>query len=210
MNIIIDIGHTRTKAAIFDDKGQIIARGTEQELQEKYPRARVFSSTNIGEHTRLPIKNCYSPPSTLGADRIAAAVGAHARFPNEDVLIVDLGTAITIDMVTSNGEFLGGNISPGAAMRFRALHEGTKTLPLCELGEGHISPLGNSTHKAIVAGVVNGIVHEIEGYMRKIPQAKIIFTGGDAKFFAERMKSVIFVDCELVLYGLNRIAEYNE
>ena len=148
----------------------------------------------------------------MGPDRLAAAVGAATLYPNSDVLIVDFGTAITCDLVSAEGEFLGGNISPGATLRFRALHQFTHRLPQCELIDREIF-MGRDTVSAIEGGVVNGIVYEVEGYIRDLekryPSLRIIFTGGDSNFFAKRVKKTIFATYDLVAYGLNRILEYN-
>jgi type III pantothenate kinase len=222
MNLIIDIGNTRAKAAVFD-RGVLVEAGDAAALMAKYPVGRAIVSSVRGvpqwvpegalvldAATPIPLKNLYRTPATLGADRLAAAVGAHTIFPDDDVLVVDFGTALTVDLVTREGEFAGGNISPGMSMRLRALHEQTASLPLVEPPQGDIPLLGTTTAEAIGAGVVSGMLHEVEGYARRFPDAKIIFTGGDAKFFAERTKSTTFVHEELVLKGLNRILEYNE
>ncbi len=188
-----------------DDWG---ADGLNALLRERLPFVITLDHT-----TPAPIKNLYSTPETLGYDRLAAAVGAMAMFPGENVLTVDFGTAITIDMVTAAGEFVGGNISPGAQTRFRALNAFTGSLPLRELTDG-IMPLGDSTNTAVEGGVVNGIVYEIEGYIRDISarfgKLRVIFAGGDANFFAKRLKNPIFVTCDLVICGLDHILEYNK
>lgn len=140
-------------------------------------------------------------------------MGANALYPNSNVLIIDFGTAITIDFVSSDNEFLGGNISAGARTRFRALHHFTRKLPLCDLADEN-SLFGKTSEEAIQNGVINGITYEIEGYLRDFQQnysdLRIIFTGGEGDFFAKRLKNPIFVAYDLVAYGLNRILEYNE
>ncbi len=162
--------------------------------------------------TPTPLRNRYATPETLGPDRLAAAVGAWTLYPGENIFVADFGTAITLDVVTSAGEFLGGNISPGAATRFRALHDYTSTLPLVALPD-KTALTGDTTACAIANGVVNGIVYEIEGYMARLeeeyPGIKIIFTGGDGKYFAERLKNPIFAVSDLVICGLNSILEFN-
>ena len=161
--------------------------------------------------TPVPIGNDYLSPATLGVDRLAAAVGAVDVLGYRDCLIVDFGTAITIDLV-ENGVFRGGNISPGVRTRFRALHDYTSRLPQCEATD-EILLLGCTTQQAIEQGVMEGITHEIEGYIRafslKNDKLTLIFTGGDANFFVKRIKNAIFAKCDLVLCGLNRILEYN-
>lgn len=161
--------------------------------------------------TPVPIVNGYLTPESLGADRLAAAVGVDALYGEGDKLIVDFGTAITIDYV-EDGVFRGGNISPGMTTRFRALRDYTAKLPLCG-ATTDILPYGRTTREAIEQGVMQGITHEIEGYISAFMQEKakkyIIFTGGDAKYFVKRIKNAIFADCEPVIYGLNRILDYN-
>ena len=241
MNLAIDIGNTLAKLAVIDDGQVVDFQKTEkidsafvEKILEENPEieAAIIVSTGeyetaweqmlekrmkrfirFGAETPIPIENGYATPQTLGLDRLAAAVAANALYPNSNVLIVDFGTAITVDFVSAEGRFLGGNISPGAATRFRALHHFTKRLPLCELDEDSVRLLGNSTQTAIESGVVNGIVYEIEGYIRDLQQRynnlRIIFTGGESDFFAKRLKNTIFATYDHVAYGLNRIFEYN-
>jgi type III pantothenate kinase len=145
-------------------------------------------------------------------DRLAAAVGARELFPDRDLLVIDAGTAITLDLIEANGTFSGGNISPGLRSRFRALHEFTQKLPLIE--ESDQWPLiGQSTEEAIRAGVINGIIFELDGMIdqlkKKYPNIQPVLTGGDAGFFERRLKNPIFVKFEITLIGLNRILEYN-
>ena len=240
MNLAIDIGNTRVKAAVIDG-GKIVEVVRKEELvpddlaemRRKYPAIdrAILSSVRGGEEllagwlqgrlkqvirfdhtTPVPVKNAYKTPETLGLDRLAAAVGAAALFPGENVLVVDFGTAITLDLLTADGTFRGGNISPGAAARFSALHDYTEKLPLRTLTDT-VETLGKTTHGAIESGVVNGIVYEIEGTVDRIygkhPTLRILFTGGDAKFFEKRVKFPIFATRDLVLIGLNKILEYN-
>lgn len=241
MNLAIDIGNTLAKLAVIDDGQVVDFQKTEQidcafieKILEENPEvdAAIIVSTRERDadweqmlekrmkrfvrfeaDTPVPIENGYETPHTLGLDRLAAAVAANALYPNNNVLIVDFGTAITIDFVSAEGKFLGGNISPGAATRFKALHHFTKRLPLYSLDASSVLPLGNSTQTAIESGVVNGIVYEIEGYIRDLQQRysnlRIIFTGGESDFFAKRLKNTIFATYDLVAYGLNRILEYN-
>ncbi|TLX77434.1 type III pantothenate kinase [Labilibacter sediminis] len=166
----------------------------------------------LDSQTPLPIKNKYETPQTLGKDRLAALVGASTTYPGDPKLVIDAGTAITIDFLSEDLQFNGGNISPGIQTRFNALHQNTKQLPLLNLSDD--SPfLGTNTHKAIWSGVQNGAIFEIDGYINHFnslnPSTKTILTGGDAYFFAKNLKNPIFVDLNLVLNGLNTILEYN-
>jgi type III pantothenate kinase len=161
---------------------------------------------------KLPIEVHYQTPETLGNDRIAAATGANFLRPDRDVLIIDAGTAITYEIVEASGVYIGGNISPGMTTRFRALHRFTEKLPLVREPE-QISWLGTTTETAIQAGVVNGIIYEMDGYIhdvrKKYPDVFVFLTGGHSFYFERRLKNSIFAAINLVLVGLNRILEYN-
>lgn len=176
------------------------------QLQEKIGKVLHFTSL-----TEVPIEINYSSRQTLGTDRIAVAVGVVCGMGIKDALIVDMGSAITYDII-EDGAFRGGNISLGVAMRFRALHEFTASLPLCSATEPN-GEFGRSTKEAIEQGVMHGILHEIEGYIEQVSSANvkkcIIFCGGDAESFVNRIKSAIFAPRKLMFTGLNRILEYN-
>lgn len=162
--------------------------------------------------TALPIRNAYATPHTLGADRLAAAVGAAWLLPHRDVVIVDAGTAIKCDLVDAAGSFRGGSIAPGLGMRFQALHTFTGRLPQLawptEL-PATVPLTGHDTQSAIRSGVLNGAVAEVGGlldqYRRRFPHLAVVLAGGDAAFFQTRLKGSIFVIPELVLIGLHRI-----
>ncbi|MBN2520026.1 MAG: type III pantothenate kinase [Bacteroidales bacterium] len=167
----------------------------------------------LDQNTKLPIKNFYKSKNSLGYDRIAAASGANSLFPNTNILVIDAGTAITIDFVNAKNEFLGGNISPGIDMRFRALNYFTKKLPYLKKID-NITIIGETTNQAVINGVLNGTIFElnkyIEYYMKQFNDLKIVITGGDANFFEKKLKNPIFVISNLVLIGLNRILIENE
>ena len=144
----------------------------------------------------------------MGMDRLAAVIGAYDLKPNNDILIIDAGTAITFDILNSSGENLGGNISPGVEMRFKALHDYTSLLPLVS-GYSVKTEIGVDTISAIQNGVINGVKYEIKGvidsFVSKYPQLLIFLTGGNDFDFDTRIKKRIFVDKYLVLRGLNRV-----
>jgi type III pantothenate kinase len=160
----------------------------------------------------VPMTICYKTPDTLGNDRIAASVGASLIFPETDLLVVDAGTCITYDFTNRNREFIGGGISPGIAMRFKALHTFTGNLPLIK-GRKEAELIGNTTENSILSGVVNGVFAEVEGisnqYRRQFPQLITVFTGGDMNYFEKYTKSDIFAVSNLVLKGLNEILKFN-
>ena len=239
MNLIIDIGNTVAKLAVFDDDNLLeVFYDSNQTLESlpavcgKYPLSRAVVATvielnetvenrlkslpvpllQLDSTTPLPIKNLYETPQTLGYDRIAAVVGAYQNFPGRDILVIDAGTCITYELVDAAGRYHGGNISPGLQMRFKALHQFTGHLPLVE-PEGRSLSIGKDTETAIRAGVLRGIEYEIEGYIHsmktKYPELLVFLTGGDEFSFDTNLKSIIFADRFLVLKGLNRILVYN-
>jgi type III pantothenate kinase len=231
VNLVVDIGNSTAKAALFEGGGLVRTVEIEDLKEVSFDGAIVVSTRSghselerwIEERARffvrmdaatpVPITNLYATPATLGCDRLAAAVGATAMFPGQAALVVDFGTAITFDLITAAGEFLGGNISPGARSRFRALHEFTGALPMGSLPDELCDFPAGETKTAIESGVVMGILAETERY-RELSQAKsgdlkVIFTGGDAEYFAGRVNFPIFVAPTLVFYGLNAILEHN-
>lgn len=240
MNLIIDIGNTCAKLVAFDgdtpveelriDPGEwhlldsfcckyAFTQGILSTVATLYDEARQAISQLPFPLLRLesgvtpvPVRNTYKTPHTLGSDRIAAVVGAHYLQPDRDVLVIDIGTCITYDMVTADGTYLGGNISLGPTMRLKALNAFTSKLPLVER-KGETLDLGNSTETAIRSGVTMGIAYEIEGYIRhfaaKHPQLLVYLTGGVHMDLHFSEKIPIFANDFIVPLGLNRILAYN-
>ena len=170
----------------------------------------------LDAQTSVPIRKDYETPHTLGADRVAAAVGATTLFPEEACLVLDLGTCLTADLVDRNTTFRGGLIAPGLQMRLRAMHEQTARLPLIDWpGQEPDWPelTARSTRQAMLSGVLNGLAFELNGimetYRRSWPGLAVLLCGGDAPTFESRLKPPIFVVPELVLIGLNRILNHN-
>ncbi len=245
MNIVIDIGNSYYKVAVFQNSEIVFFERLESaetndfigfinKIKTMFPEVKnaILSSVkeldieinkiltelfdlyiNLNSETLIPIKIDYKTPLTLGKDRIAAVVGANEIFPENNVLVFDFGTALTIDFIDKNAEFKGGNISPGLEMRFKALNHFTDKLPKVSVNENFDGLLGNSTNNAILAGVRQGMIFEVMEYINvftnEFADLKVIFTGGDNFFFANKLKSNIFADSQLVLKGLNRILEYN-
>ena len=160
----------------------------------------------------MPLNNQYQSPETLGLDRLAGAAGIWYRYPGAGGLVIDMGSCITYDYVDAKGNYLGGAISPGVAMRFKAMHTFTAALPLVE-GNEESEILGDTTVRSMRSGVINGVCAEIEGmigrYRDRYGAFKAVLCGGDAKFFASKVKPTIFADQYLILYGLYRILEEN-
>jgi type III pantothenate kinase len=240
INLVIDIGNSRTKIALFNQHDLMFNVSIDRltlnhltMLKDEHPQLKKvilssvkprdeelnsFLSQNfdqfleLGAQTKLPIENLYETPETLGKDRLAAAVGANELFPDQNLLIIDAGTAITYDLVSEKNQFVGGNISPGLSMRFKALNHFTGKLPLIGFSD-EFEPIGKNTIDAIRAGVQNGIIFEIGNtidlFNRNYQNLQIIMTGGDSNFFAGKLNYSIFVHFNITLIGLNRILEHN-
>lgn len=179
---------------------------------EQLLKAKIKSPIRLDGRTRLPINNAYHTTETLGADRIALVCGAHALHPDKNNLIVSLGTCATYNLMQKNKTFRGGAISPGMNMRLKAMNAFTDQLPEVNLNTELIF-LGYDTATCMLSGVVYGMVAEIDGlvaeYGRQYPDFNAILTGGDAPYFASKLKSKIFADPDLLLKGLNLILNYN-
>jgi type III pantothenate kinase len=241
MNLVLDLGNSSGKIAVCKGtqviESAVYEKITEREITYFHTRYKglegvIISSVvndyremidylgslfnpciELDHNTPIPLANRYRTPDTLGYDRIAAAVGAYTIYPGKTVLVIDAGTAITYDIVTAKGEYLGGNISPGLGIRFKSLNKFTNRLPLLERPDETPALLGTSTREAIEAGIVNGILFEIDGFIAALHQKhlklQVVLTGGDAKYFEGKLKSSIFVNLNLNLIGLNRILEHN-
>ena len=173
---------------------------------------------HLTHETPMPIRLGYRTPQTLGRDRIATAVGAWSiarRLDHTcDILVIDAGTAITYDLVTANGCFVGGNIAPGLSLRFKALHEHTGRLPLVQ-PDGDTPMVGYNTDTAIRSGVMLGLLGEVRSYIADLklshPNMMVFITGGDGKWLYTNLndKNIIYSE-HLAAEGLNRILLYNQ
>ena len=240
MNLAIDIGNTRNKFAIINQHKIIdiivkdtLSTGVLKDILAKYPEisfailstvrninSSILSFLNeelnyfivLDENTPIPIENLYETKSTLGKDRLAAIVGANNIHPDSNILVIDMGTAITYDFINDSNQYLGGTISPGLEMRFKALNHFTDKLPLLQKSEKY-NTIGKNTTDSIISGVQNGIIFEIDGYINKLKSKhsdlRIILTGGDAIFFDKKLKNTIFVNLNLNFIGLNKILNFN-
>lgn len=168
----------------------------------------------LSARLRLPLKVNYGSPCSLGADRIAAAAGAVARYPGRRVLVVDIGTAVTYDVVTPDATFIGGNIAPGLKMRLDSLHRYTARLPKLDVPrsvDADEPVLGHDTSSALLRGALYGIAGAISYYRSRLSgDTVVVLTGGDARLIAPLCNIPVDVDERLVSTGLNRILLYNE
>jgi type III pantothenate kinase len=240
MNLIIDVGNSFVKLAVFNGDKIKYKKIVELDLvleeikvlkqKEHSIKKAIMSSVGrlneeaidqikncvdllvLSSKTKLPFKNLYKTPKTLGVDRIALVSASVNKFPECNVLIIDAGTCITYDFVTANNEYLGGAISPGLHMRYKALHNLTANLPLLRPGKPK-NIIGKTTKESIHSGVAYGVIMEIEGvigsYQEKYSDLTVILTGGDGNFLSKQLKSSIFATSKFLLEGLNFILQFN-
>ena len=233
-NLIIDIGNTALKAAWADGMtlGKTFRYQGERMLDfilsltaKEKPEILILSSVRNFSSQALNMleKECdrfvvadealvssYGLPHWLTPDRVASIIASRYLFKNRPCTIFDFGTVLTVDFLDAQGNFSGGNISLGCRTRFKALNRYSRSLPLIGTPD-EISEVGTDIASAVSSGVISGLLSEIEGYMSKYPENITVFTGGDAIYFAKRMKNSIFVVCNLVLMGLALMAvEYDK
>jgi type III pantothenate kinase len=234
VNLTIDIGNSLTKIIVFEDTAPVFkytTRGLTLKYLEKllkiYPiedcmlssvvevdkklleRLKKLSSfEKLTASTKIPLKNFYKTPSTLGNDRLANVIAAGFLFPGKNVLVIDAGTCVKYDFLNKNNAYLGGSITPGLEMRFKALHHFTGKLPLVK-PVGFKILTGRTTVEAIESGVIIGMVEEMKGFIHrykiKYKSLIIILTGGDASRFERELNLSIFAAADLVNIGLNEI-----
>lgn len=243
MNLTIDIGNTRAKLTVFKNnkilknvicpKEELIS--AQKHLLNEFPQiqngilANVaepknsfvgslqgFEGTTIelSEKTPVPFINHYETTETLGLDRIALAVAAVTLYPNKNILVIDAGTCVTYDIITSDKIYLGGAISPGLNMRFRAINNFTANLPLLKASSKQIPMIGQNTIQSLHLGTTQGLIFELEGFITRYKQSfsdlTVILTGGDAEILSKSLKNSIFVAKNFLSSGLNCILEYNK
>ena len=233
-NLIIDIGNTALKASWADGltlgktfryQGERMMDFILSLTSKSRPHIMVlssvrnFSESNVKrleqECDRLVVvdREVFSRheiPENITPDRAASIIASRYLFKGKGCMIFDFGTTLSVDFLDADGHYLGGNISPGLRTRFKALNRYTKSLPLVNAPES-VSEVGTDTVSSIEAGVVSGIVFELEGYALRHPEKMSVFTGGDAIYFVKKMKNSIFAVSNLVLMGLALIAvEYDK
>jgi type III pantothenate kinase len=239
MILAIDVGNSRIKAAVFENSKLVehfvfVKENLENSLSiiiEKFSSITdlVLSSVGnvqidsflkyqnilkvhfINHQTAFPFNNLYQTPLTLGMDRMVLSAGAVIQYPKKNRLVIDAGTCVTYDFIDEFDNYHGGAISPGLQLRYKALNDYTARLPLLALDNPE-NFIGSSTNAAIHAGVVNGLVYEIDGFIedfkKKHSNFIIILTGGDTDFLAKRLKNTIFANSNFLLESLNNIFQY--
>ena len=230
--LIIDAGNTSIKVAqVKNTQIQVVKRfdgisdaiGSISDsfvvcasvLNENFKQLLIKNGCRFHQLTHqsvLSFKSAYSSMETIGIDRLCNIAAALKTFESENCLVVDIGTCIKFDFISSKNVYLGGSISPGINLRYKALHDYTSKLPLIDM-KSNAPMIGDSTARSIHSGVINGIMHEIQGmilrYEKDFGQLKILITGGDASYFDFPQKSNIFANKNLTLEGIVEIYEIN-
>ena len=237
--LTIDIGNTKAKYAIFNDKNIVetdifypIANDLTKLLQ-RHPHINkgIISSVGgmvdeclrqLGElniivlnsETKLPFALTYKDTSKIGADRLALVAAAFAEKPHQNSLVIDIGTCITYDILTDDNRHLGGPISPGMQLRFKAMHEHTALLPLCEPTHNKLEIVCDDTTECLQSGVQLGVLHEIKEFIRlyslKFNNLNVFISGGDNIFLQNKLENCIFASSNFMFNGLRLILEYND
>ncbi len=166
----------------------------------------------IHSNTRLPFYNLYKTPETLGMDRLCGIAGAYLSYPNQPLLVIDAGTAITYDFMNEREEYLGGAITPGMSLKFKALNQYTAKLPLIKFDE-NFPFIGQTTEESIRTGVQSSSISEMEGMVSRyqsicVKPLKVILTGGDAPFFSNHVNFEHELDPNLVLKGIDFLVRF--
>jgi type III pantothenate kinase len=240
MNLIIDVGNSFIKFALFDANKLIDFKSEKinewETALENFINGRrikkiIFSTVSIDSdillakllliapvlkmstHLKFPINIKYKSIETLGTDRLCGTIGALVLYGKTNTLVIDCGTCITYNFLEGGNDFIGGSISPGIELRYKALHSFTKNLPYLETKGKKPQLLGSDTNSSIESGVLNGVLFEMEGaidqYKLKFGLINVILTGGNHTYFANNLKNTTFAHPNLVLIGLNDILEYN-
>lgn len=197
MNLVVDIGNTRTKLAFFE-KNALVEKAIGETsalswLSDRLQDGRIVDGAilsitgqdtegvenfleshlpyiRFGHQTPIPIHNIYATPETLGKDRLAAIVGASFLFQGQNCLVIDGGTCLTYNFLDKHKTFVGGNIAPGLTMRLRSMNHFTAKLPLVGRNTDNITLLGNTTETAMRAGAQIGLLSEVEGFVKRLTE----------------------------------------
>jgi len=241
MLLVIDVGNTKVKAAVFENNTLLVKEifaakefsKAVKEILKNHPLIENMVVASVGKIEKrtflnfapgvkvhfisrdytFPFENLYTTPQTLGIDRLVLAAGAVLQHPKKNRLVIDAGTCVTYYFIDDNDCYLGGAISPGIRLRYESLHNYTANLPLLNK-ENPVGSIGDSTNQSIHSGIVNGITHEIDGFISTYLNAHenfiLILTGGDTEFLANRLKNTIFANPNFLLESLNQLFQYNQ
>ena len=237
--LTIDIGNTKAKYAVFNDKNIVETNVFNpisddlKHLLQQHPNINKGIISSVGgmvqdclqqlgdikiivlnSNTKLPFSLTYKEKTKIGADRLALVAAAYAEKPHQNSLVIDIGTCITYDILTADDRHLGGPISPGMQLRFKAMHEHTALLPLCEPTRDELKIVCDDTVECLQSGVQLGVLHEIkefiELYSLKFNNLNVFISGGDNIFLQNKLKPCTFASSNFMFNGLRLILEYND
>lgn len=238
ITLCLDFGNTRFKAAVFqnDELKEVIVldenfvEHLQKIIQQYQPQQSILSSVVnhpnevnellqaktqfhlLNNHSKLPFTIPVGKPETVGADRLAIAAASVFLFPDKNNLAIGLGSCITYNFINQFHELLGGSISPGMEMRFKAMHHFTAKLPLVK-ADWNVPLVGYDTKTNLHSGVVLGMAKEIDGiidlYNERYSNFNVLLTGGDIGIFEPHLKNKIFADPDLIFKGLYAISQIN-
>ena len=237
--LTIDIGNTKAKYAVFNDKNIVETNVFNpisddlKHLLQQHPNINKGIISSVGgmvqdclqqlgdikiivlnSNTKLPFSLTYKEKTKIGADRLALVAAAYAEKPHQNSLVIDIGTCITYDILTADDRHLGGPISPGMQLRFKAMHEHTALLPLCEPTRNELKIVCDDTVECLQSGVQLGVLHEIkefiELYSLKFNNLNVFISGGDNIFLQNKLKPCTFASSNFMFNGLKFILEYND
>lgn len=237
--ITIDIGNTKAKYAVFHDKNIVETNVFQPESDDlkhlfaKYPYINKGIISSVGgktkeclkalgklevlvlsSATKLPFSLTYKNKNQIGADRLALVAAAYAEKPHQNSLVIDIGTCITYDILTAEDQHLPGPISPGINLRFKAMHEHTALLPLCQPTRNELKIVCDNTEECLQSGVQLGVLHEIKEFINlyslKFNNLNVFIAGGDNIFLQNTLKNCNFASSNFMFNGLRFILEYND
>ena len=237
--LTIDIGNTKAKYAVFHDKNIVESNVFNpisddlKHLLQQHPNINKGIISSVGgmvqdclqqlcdikiiildSNTKLPFNLTYKEKTKIGADRLALVAAAYAEKPHQNSLVIDIGTCITYDILTADNRHLGGPISPGMKLRFKAMHEHTALLPLCEPTTDELKIVCDDTTECLQSGVQLGVLHEIKDFIKlyslKFNDLNVFISGGDNIFLQNKLTNCTFASSNFMFNGLKFILEYND
>ena len=227
-NLLIEMGNTALKAvwAEGDTLGKTIRYQGEKTIEfiqhiteKEKPNVMVLASVRdissqdedvlktlcrelvLIDKKHPSILRAYGLPEYLGPDRAAGVIAVRKLFAGRECIVFDFGTILSIDFISEDGSYLGGNVSLGCRTRFKAINRYSKNLPLVNTPK-ELTSIGSTLVSSVEAGVMLGIKFEVDAYIASRPESVVIYTGGDANLFVRYTRNSAFVVNNLVLMGL--------
>lgn len=227
-NLLIEMGNTALKAvwAEGDTLGKTIRYQGEKTIEfiqhiteKEKPNVMVLASVRdissqdedvmktlcrelvLIDKKHPSILRAYGLPEYLSPDRAAGVIAVRKLFAGRECIVFDFGTILSIDFISEDGSYLGGNVSLGCRTRFKAINRYSKNLPLVNTPK-ELTSIGSTLVSSVEAGVMLGIKFEVDAYIASRPESVVIYTGGDANLFVRYTRNSAFVVNNLVLMGL--------